>query len=132
LSQTICSSCSQPTTSYRQRLLASGRWQVTCLVCANPQHSSLAAANPFQELVLDHVLDEMDQPLRVTSLRQLREAEQRYHFRSLVANENSENFDKPPQSDKGDMFKRMSDENRWLYPEIAESMVAEIRESGEL
>ena len=129
---TICTDCNQPTLNYRQRLLPSGRWKITCNVCANPQHSNLAVATPLAELVLDHQHDELGRPLRVTSLRQLREAEQRLGFRSLVANEDARNFDRPPQSDRGDMFQRMSDEGQWLYPEVAESMLAEMRESGEL
>ena len=129
---TICTDCHLPTQNYRQRLLPSGRWKITCNTCLNPGHSSLAVATPLSELVMDHVHDELGRPLRVTSLRQLREAEQRLHFRSIVANEDSANFDTPPKSDKGDMFQRMSDEGKWMYPEVAEQMVEEMRASGEL
>lgn len=132
MSQTLCTDCNLPTTNYRQRLLPSGKFKTTCNVCANPQHSLNAVATPLAELVMDHVHDEFGKPLRVTSLRQLREAEQRLHFRSVVANEDSQNFDTPPRAEHGDLFKRMSDENRWLYPELAESMVAEMRENGEI
>lgn len=81
---------------------------------------------------LEHAHDEMGNPVRVTSLRQLQDAERRYGFKSLVANEREADFDKPPQHRQKDLHEATSEAGGWLYPEIAESMVQEMRESGEI
>ena len=67
------------------------------------------ATNPYGDLTLQHVHDENGKPLRVTSARQLREAETRYNFSSVVANQDSKNFDTPPPSHQrhvGEFYKR--------------------------
>ena len=51
---------------------------------------------------------------------------------SLVANVDESKFDDPPQHKPGSAFKTMSDEGRWLYPEIAEKMLADMKASGEI
>lgn len=68
----------------------------------------------------------------MSSLRQLYQAEKQFHFKSLVANEREVDFDKPPQTPPTSAFDAMSREGRWLYPDIAEGMIQEMRESGEL
>lgn len=133
----ICSICNKSTVHYRQRLAPTTPGIrpaiiVTCHGCLNPRHAELAGTNPLGSLVLDHVHDEAGQPVRVTSLRQLRAAEQRYHFRSVVANQDASNFDTPPEHKTGNILESMSAENKWLYPEVAEQMLKEMRESGEL
>lgn len=81
---------------------------------------------------LEHAHDEFGQPVRVSSLRQLQAAERRYGFKSLVANEREADFDKPPQHRPKDLMEATSAAGGWLYPEIAESMIQELREQGEI
>lgn len=102
-----------------------------CRNCAYPR-PRVTVTNPYAGLVLEHATDELGQPIRVNSLRQMREAESRYHFRSLVANERSCDFDKPPQLRPRDLFEQTTETGGWLYPEIAEEMVRELRETGEI
>jgi len=122
----------------------SGRAHYTCHVCENPRHSIPQCVNPYANLVLEHARDEQGNPVRVTSKRQLLEAEKRYKFKSLVANWNSENFDKPPQltppcaadriaAQVADVQgKRDAQGNRlgFMYPEIAAAQLKEIKEKG--
>lgn len=88
-----------------------------CEVCNNPVHRSRftggkfvgidcgclrekrmrTAFNPFADLTIEHISDEAGNKLRVTSLRQLQEAEKRYSFASVVANFDAANVDDPPQ-----------------------------------
>lgn len=65
--------------------------------------------SPFSDLVLDHVHDEAGRPVRVTSIHQLREAEKRYNFSHVVANQNEANIHTPKQSaayNVGDAYRR--------------------------
>ncbi len=127
-----CSSCQHPTDRYVKRRLPSGSWQVTCHVCAKPRHAGPGCLNPFSDLRLDHAHNELGQPIQVSSLRQLRAAESRYNFKSWVANTDAKNFDTPPPAKTPDLFEQMSESGGWLHPEIAEGMVAEMREAGEI
>lgn len=54
--------------------------------------------NVYSDLTLDHISDEMGNKVRVTSARQLSEAEKRYNFSSVALNMDSKNFDAPPQA----------------------------------
>ena len=101
-----------------------------CRSCRYP--TSHSVANPYTGLMLDHVHDEHGQPLRVDSMRQIHEAEKRLRFKSLVANERSADFDKPPQTRPTDLFEQTTLSGGWLYPEIAEQQIREMRESGEI
>jgi hypothetical protein len=83
-------------------------------------------------LTLDHVTDEAGRPVEVTSLRQMQEAETRYRFKSLVANEREADFDKPPQTREKDLFEATTESGGWLYPEIVEAMLPELRAAGEI
>ena len=56
--------------------------------------------NPYADLTIQHVHDEHGKPIRVTSARQLGEAEQRYNFASVVRNMDAKNFNAPPQARK--------------------------------
>lgn len=138
----VCDSCGEETARYVVRFY-DGRLHQECRVCTHPRHSGYSSCvNPYADLRLDHVLDEENKPVRVTSRRQLEQAEKRYNFRSLVAHTMSENFDKPPQQRKmnaidevtmaGRAGKKDEHGNRigWMYPSIAESMLKEIREKG--
>lgn len=74
-------------------------------------------------MVIEHVRDEEGKPLRVTSRRQLEEAEKKYHFRSLVAHTWEENFDKPPKVAAPTLQEAMFKSNNWLYPDVAKAMI---------
>lgn len=127
-----CNKCGHQTTSYTMRFRA-GSIQYECHVCEHPPISDARVANPYGDMVIDHVLDEeTGKPLRVTSSRQLREAEKRYHFRSLVAHTNEADFDKPPQTNQASIAEQMTRDQKWLYPEIAIPMMKEMRERGEI
>ena len=123
----ICSRCGHDVTAFSLRP-SSGP---VCRACSSP-HSHASVANPFAALVLDHAHDDQGRPIEVTSLRQLQAAEKRHHFHSLVANERSADFDKPPQHRQPDLFEQTSAAGGWLYPEVAESLVRELRDQGEL
>lgn len=107
------------------------RRRLICRLCSRPQPRE-TCSNPFAALTLDHVHDGQGRPLEITSLRQLRDAEKRHHFSSCVANTDSANFDKPPQTRQTDAFDAMTKEGRWLYPEVAQAMLQEMRAGGEL
>ena len=56
--------------------------------------------NPFStsgELTLDHVLDGEGKKVRVTSLRELRQAESKHNFEHVASNNDRGNWDKPKQ-----------------------------------
>jgi len=102
-----------------------------CRHCRSPRMRE-SLVNPYYDLTLDHVHDHSGQPVRVTSLRQLQQAEKEFKFKSLVGNEREADFDKPPQTPKRDLFDAMTEENKWLFPDIGLEMVRELRESGEI
>lgn len=128
----VCDKCGKEVSRYSQWPIEQPdgkyRFVTSCYVCEHPRHSAPSCANPFGDLVLEHVHDEQGKPVRVTSLRQLREAEKRYGFRSLVANSDEKNFDKPdviaPKRPR-DAFESMSEHNKWLYPDMARTMLAD-------
>jgi hypothetical protein len=56
--------------------------------------------NPFStsgELKLDHVFDGAGNKVRVTSLRELRQAESKFNFEHVASNNDRANWDKPKQ-----------------------------------
>lgn len=138
----ICSKCGADSVAYTVRLTPLGP-RVCCRRCRSPR-SRPSCVNPYAGLVLDHVHDEHGRSVEVSSLRQIRDAEKRYRFRSLVANENSADFDKPPQlaATQRSVFDQMNEpwrdedgewhESHWLYPEIAQEQVRELAAEGEL
>lgn len=125
-----CSRCGHDSTSFSVRLSPSGL-RAVCRHCSAPRLRE-SVINPFASLRLDHAHDELGNPIEVTSLRQLQQAEKRYWFRSLVANERAADFDKPPQHRQKDLFEATSESGGWLYPEVAEAMIPELREAGEI
>jgi hypothetical protein len=124
----ICADCQHETTRYVTKFHSGGA-RTTCHTCEHPVHSSLAA-NPYADLTIEHVVTEDGKPLRVTSKRQLLEAEKKYHFRSLVAHTDEANFDKPPQQATGSVADFMTREKKWMYPEVAQAMLREVKEKG--
>jgi hypothetical protein len=126
----ICDTCGCDSSTYSVRLTAAGPRRC-CRVCRSPRLRQ-SVANPFANLRLEHAHDELGNPVEVTSLRQLQEAEKRYKFRSLVANERSADFDKPPQHRQKDLFEATTEAGGWLYPEIVEALIPELREAGEI
>ena len=131
--------CGHDSSSFTVQRGARGMKRV-CRNCRNPRLRE-SVFNPFAALELEHVSDDMGQPLRVSSLRQLREAEKRYEFKSLVANERESDFDKPPQHRQKSLVEQMSEpyrdeegnwhESHFLYPEIARELAAEMVLEGE-
>lgn len=126
-----CGKCGHDTTSYTMKFRANSV-QYECHVCEHPPISDARCANPFSEIVLDHVTGEDGRPLRVTSSRQLREAEKKYNFRSLVAHTDEANFDKPPQRNQESIADAMTRTNKWMYPDVAIPMMKEMKARGEL
>lgn len=125
-----CDDCGHVTTMYTTKFHAGGA-HTSCKVCEHPVHSDLSlCANPFSELVIDAIHDEQGRPLRVTSARQLREAEKRYHFSSVIANWAERDFDKPPQQQKGSVGDFMSQDKKWLYPETVKEIHKDARRDG--
>lgn len=121
----ICDSCFEEVSVYTRR-----HGKTTCRLCRSGKVRS--CADGFQSLTLTHVRDSHDRPITVTSLRQMRQIEREHHCLSAVVNLDSKHVDEPPQMRKTDAFQEMSRSGGWLYPEIAEPMLAEMRESGEL
>jgi hypothetical protein len=136
----ICESCGIETPRYVTKFF-SGRAHHTCHVCEHPRHSA-PCTNPYGNLVIEHVLTEENKPLRVTSKRQLLEAEKKYKFRSLVAHMNSENWDKPPQTPAltgADRILATMEDRRgqrdshgnklgFLFPDTARQMLKQIKD----
>ncbi len=140
MARAICDTCKQEVSRYTQWPVEQpdGRYcfATSCYACEHPQHSmQTGAVRVFSDLTLDHVTGEDGRPVRVTSLRQLREAEKRYHFRSVVANSDEKNFDRPdaiaPKRSK-DAFEAMTENNKWMYPDVARAMLADPRLQQEL
>lgn len=125
----ICDQCGFDASCFSVRLTARGPRRV-CRVCRSPR-ARQSVVNPY-DLTLDHVHGHDGQPVRVSSLRQLQAAEREFGFKSLVANEREADFDKPPQTRQKDLFEATSEAGGWLYPELAEAMIPELREAGEI
>ena len=70
------------------------------------------ADNPFRvsgELVLEHIHGDDGKPLRVTSRRQLEEAQKKHHFNHVPSNMDRKNWDTPTQQRTytvGDLYRR--------------------------
>lgn len=121
----ICSACGHATTSYTLKFSGASP-EATCKICENPRHSLTAGhgESMFADLTIDHVTDEFGKPVRVTSRRQLHEAEKRYRFQHHAANHDQANWDKPPQPQSGSI----QDNVKWLYPEIAKQQIKDMKE----
>ena len=128
----LCDDCGHETSRYITKFFGS-KVKTTCHVCEHPCHAIAQCKNPYENLTIDHVIDDhTGKPLRVTSARQLREAEKRLHFRSLIGHTAEADFDKPPQGESRSIAEIMFAENKFLYPEVAKSMLKEMERNGEL
>lgn len=112
-------------------VLYSPRRRTVCRACTRPRLRD-SVANPYQNLELEHVHDDAGQPLRVSSLRQLDQAQRQHHFQHWATSADSVNIDKPPSHRQPTLYEQMSKEQKWLFPEVAEGMVREMQEAGEL
>ena len=136
----VCDECGIESDRYTRRLTKRG-YRTQCRSCKSPRVRP-SAFNPFAELELTHVRDSNDHPVRVTSLRQLREVEKQHKCTSLIANSDEANFDDVPQQRQPTAFAEMNrpyqdadgtwQKSRWLHPEIAENMLHDMETSGEL
>lgn len=89
-------------------------------------------ANPFSEMIIETVTGEDGKPLRITSRRQLHEAEKKYHFRSTVGHMDEANFDQIPRKPQKTISDVMTEQGKWLFPEIGPRMYAEMKARGEV
>lgn len=89
-----CDECGE--TVYRVRFRAGRFLGVDCR-CVREANAA-NCINPYGDLTLAHIHDEHGEPVRVTSSRQLAEAEKRFNFSSVVRNMEQKNFDAPPQA----------------------------------
>lgn len=91
-----CDTCGKPV--YRTKYFAScGKFIGVDCGCCSLERAVLSVNGSFSDLTLEHIHDESGKPVHVTSLRQLREAEKRYHFSHRVANYDGENINIPEQ-----------------------------------
>jgi|FreactTroBogLake_1042271.scaffolds.fasta_scaffold41506_2 hypothetical protein len=125
-----CDSCHQEADVYSRVLTRSG-FKTRCRACARPKVRP-SCFNPFSDLALDHVRTSDGRPVHVSSLRQLREVEKEHRCISLVGNMDEARFDDPPQHKPQTAFDTMSQERRWLFPDVAEAMVKDMRANGEI
>lgn len=125
-----CDECQREADHYVRKLTKTG-FRTQCRACKTGRVRP-SVYSPFAEMSLDHVRDAHDRPVRVTSLRQLREIEKKHHCVSLVANADEKHFDDPPQKKSPTVGEQMTHERKWLYPEIAEPMYREMKERGEV
>ena len=92
-----CSQCGQD--NYRLTFVG-GKWLGTECGCIRLRILR-DMDNPFAtagELTLQHVHDSEGRPVRVTSLRELRQAESKFGFEHVASNADRANWDKPRQS----------------------------------
>lgn len=127
----ICVTCHHETSSYATKFRA-GKVINSCKVCEHPPTQDRSVANPYSDLVIETVTGEDGKPLRVTSKRQLLEAEKKYHFRSTVAHMEEKNFDEIPRKPQMTISEAMTAQGKWLYPEIGPRMYAEMKARGEV
>lgn len=104
-----CSACGERV--YRARVLSNGDTVGYDCRCARTP-VAVDYDNPFRssgELVLDHIHTESGERLRVTSRRQLQEAESKHHFNHVATNMDKANWDSPKQQQTytvNDLYKR--------------------------
>ena len=126
----VCDTCGEDAVQYTRKP-SRGGMRTVCRCCLTGKVRP-SVYNPFSDLVLDHVRDAQDRPVTVTSLRQLRQVEKDHRCLSAVANLDDAHVNEPPQHKPGSAFKSMTDEGRWLHPEIAIPMYEEMKRNGEV
>jgi hypothetical protein len=105
-----CDDCGERV--HRARVLTSGKTVGHDCRCARSVGVMVDADNPFRtsgELTLQHVHGEDGNPLRVTSMRELQAAENKYHFNHIPTNMDRSNWDTPKQQQVyqvGDRYRR--------------------------
>jgi hypothetical protein len=125
-----CDTCHNDADHYVRKLTRFG-FRTQCRSCQTGKVRP-SVYNPFAAMDLDHVRTSDNRPVHVSSLRQLREIEKEHKCVSLVANSDEKHFDDPPQQKQGSAFDTMTEERRWLHPEIATAMLKDMRDSGEI
>lgn len=101
-----CDQCGEQV--FRTRFIR-GKWLGLDCRCVRELPVDPGAVNPYADLTLDHVSDEYGNKVRITSSRQLGEAEKRYNFASVTRNFNSDRIEQAPQQKVftvSDMYKR--------------------------
>jgi hypothetical protein len=100
----LCDNCGESV--HRTRFTGGKFIGIDCRCFREQQIKS--AVNPFSDLTLEHIHDESGNKVRVTSLRQLQEAEKRFNFASAVANFDESHVNYAPQQkvfSVADMYK---------------------------
>jgi hypothetical protein len=90
-----CDTCGKPV--YRVKYFASSQNFVGVDCGCARERAVLSVNGSFSDLTITHIHGDDGKPIRVTSLRQLREAEKKYNFVHRVANYDGENINIPEQ-----------------------------------
>ena len=116
MSKNICQQCEKVV--YRRKFMAERKiWLGVDCGCVAADRVPKSCANPF-DLTLDHVYDEFNQKLHVSSIRELSAAETRLGFQHVVLNRDRQNWDDPPQQREvtvSDLVKRKFSQLRGRY-----------------
>jgi hypothetical protein len=104
-----------------RKIFDGNEWRgVDCGCYSKSCHRSTVEApaidTTYDGLVLEHVHGDDGKPLRVTSSRQLAQAEQRHNFISVVRNMDAQNFNDAPQQKVfrvEDVYKRKFERRGW-------------------
>jgi hypothetical protein len=126
----ICDECQREADHYVRKLTKTG-FRTQCRACKTGRVRP-SVYSPFADMRIDHVHGHDGKALRVTSLRQLYEAEKEFKFKSCVGHTDEARFDDPPQQTKDTAHDIMTRENKWLYPDVAKQMVRDMKASGEI
>jgi exonuclease VII small subunit len=114
----ICGQCGE---SVHRQIFNGKEWLGEDCGCLQKRRAVSSVEAPaletaFSDLTLDHVFNERGEKLRVTSSRQLAQAEQRYQFISVVRNQDAQNFNDAPQQKRfrvEDVYKRKFERRGW-------------------
>ena len=114
----ICGQCGESV--YRQ-LFDGKQWAGVDCGCYGKNRRQAQVDAPgletaFSDLTLEHIHGDDGRPLRVTSSRQLAQAEQRHKFISVVRNMDAQNFNDAPQQKVfrvEDVYKRKFERRGW-------------------
>ena len=90
-----CDNCGC-TTNSRLRLQGGKFLGVDHCRCARAARARQSVNNPFGDLTLEHVKEEFGNPVHVSSIRQLEQAERRLNFSSVILAQDERNIDAPP------------------------------------
>jgi putative FmdB family regulatory protein len=79
-----------------------------------------SCSNPYENLTLQHVRNEQGEPVKVNSLKELREAEKKYNFTHAVSSD--DHIDLPPQNESWAGDVRHGYKWKWTPPEDRNDM----------